>query len=160
MHGENPFVLSRFQTRLLCIQKKPCLRSKEALFAVQRSLVCKPGKTRLPRNAAIGRLPTPSAWSARQLPAHEKGGAKTANLFISMIKVVSGGGKSALFFVTLQVKNCTRQCGNGFFFAAFALPLQDAKPFLRVLYGKGRALFSKGSMPVSVGKGAAAVCKS
>ena len=90
----------------------------------------------------------------------KKGGAKTANLFISMIKVVSGGGKSALFFVTLQVKNCTRQCGNGFFFAAFALPLQDAKPFLRVLYGKGRALFSKGRMPVSVGKGVAAVCKS
>ena len=30
------------QTRLVCNEKKPCLQSKEALFVMQRSLVCKP----------------------------------------------------------------------------------------------------------------------
>ena len=98
MHGENPFVLSRFQTRLLCIQKKPCLRSKEALFVVQRSLVCKPGKTRLPRNAAIGRLPAPSAWSARQLPAHEKRRCKNGKLIHFHDKSSVGRGQVCIIF--------------------------------------------------------------
>ncbi len=160
MHGETPFVLSRFQTRLLCIQKKPCLRSKEALFAVQRSLVCKPGKTRLPRNAAIGRLPTPSAWSARQLPAHEKRRCKNGKLIHFHDKSSVGRGQVCIIFRNFASEKLHSAVRKRVFFAAFALPLQDAKPFLRVLYGKGRALFSKGSMPVSVGKGAAAVCKS
>ena len=153
MHGENPFVLPDFQTRLLCVQKKPCLQCKEALFANR----AKHAFPAMPPSGGCRHLPHGAHGGCR---LHEKGGAKTANLFISMIKVMSGGGKSALFFVTLQVKSCARQCGNGFFLAAFALPLQDARPFRRVLYGKGCALFSEGSMPVAVGKGAATVCKS
>ena len=160
MHGENPFVFPvfkqgffAFKRSLVCAQKKPCLHCKEALFANR----AKHAFLAMPPSGGCRHLPHGAHGNCRRM---KKGGAKTANLFISMIKVVSGGDKSALFFVTLQVKNCTRQCGNGFFFAAFVLPLQDAKPFRRVLYGKGRALFSKGSMPVSVGKGAAAVCKS
>ena len=98
MHGENPFVLPDFQTSLLCIQKKPCLRSKEALFAVQRSLVCKPGKTRLPRNAAIGRLQAPSAWSARQLPAHEKRRCKNGKLIHFHDKSSVGRGQVCIIF--------------------------------------------------------------
>ena len=39
-------VFPRFQTRLLCIANKPCFDCKEALFAMQRSLVFKPVVTR------------------------------------------------------------------------------------------------------------------
>ena len=38
-------VLHGFQTSLVCTQNKSCLHSKEALFAVQRSLVLKRGVT-------------------------------------------------------------------------------------------------------------------
>ena len=40
-------VAGAFQTRLLCIEKKPCLSRKEALFGEQRSLVCNPPETSL-----------------------------------------------------------------------------------------------------------------
>lgn len=39
------------QTRLICDKKKPCLACKEALFAIKRSLVCKPTKQQPKTNA-------------------------------------------------------------------------------------------------------------
>jgi hypothetical protein len=45
---KQPFIFSdlrtAFQTSLVCIINKPCLKCKEALFAMQRSLVCKRSK--------------------------------------------------------------------------------------------------------------------
>ena len=38
------------KTRLLLTPKKPCLQHKEALFATQRSLVCKPSELPLQEN--------------------------------------------------------------------------------------------------------------
>ena len=41
-----------FQTSLVCVVNKPCLHCKEALFVVQRSLVCRREETYLYTDAA------------------------------------------------------------------------------------------------------------
>ena len=47
MRAFSRIVLHGFQTSLVCTQNKSCLHSKEALFAMQRSLVLKRGVTGL-----------------------------------------------------------------------------------------------------------------
>lgn len=74
-----------FQTRLLCVKKKPCLRSKEALFLMQRRLVFKAAESlsvssafAVPESIPPHTLPATFSLPFLQLPARLKCGVSHA----------------------------------------------------------------------------------
>ena len=74
-----------FQTRLLCIKKKPCLRSKEAFFLMQRSLVFKAAESlsvssafAVPESIPPHTLPATFSLPFLQLPVGLKCGVSHA----------------------------------------------------------------------------------
>ena len=81
-------VFPRFQTRLLCIANKPCFDCKEALFAMQRSLVFRSVVTRWKSMVFNNGKPNVAKLRKSGVPPGEGGRAGT--LCIRLFRLIFG----------------------------------------------------------------------